>query len=156
MRGDILFVRGNSWVSKIINRIDGTYSHIAILLSNEVIIEAQRFTKSRITKNNFIDYDVIRLNLTDTHIQLVSDSAIKLVDIKYDYIQVLTTLLNRLFGRKIINNRSKYICSELVLRLLLDINYITETEYSENINCTPNELYNFLESKNNVLNYDSK
>lgn len=150
MKGDILFVCGKSFMSRIINMIDGQYSHIAIALSDDVILEAQRFTKSRITKNYFDDYDAIKLNLTIEQMQLLTESAIELVDIQYDYKQVLTTLFNRLFRRKIINDTSKYICSELVLKLLLDIGYINDSEYNKQINCTPNELYEFLRLKINI------
>lgn len=149
MIGDILFVRGNSLLSKIINKVDGEYSHVALSLTNregieDVILEAQSFTDSRITKNYIEDYDIVRLKLTEHQKQKLLEVAITSVDYDYDYSQILNIFLNKLFGRKRVNDKNKLICSELIIAVLFEIGFLEIQDYLEYINCTPNELFELL------------
>lgn len=143
-RGDILFIRGNSFISKIINRVDGIYSHVAIALSEDTILEAQRFTESRIVKNYHTDYDIVDLHLTECHIDKLIDAALYFIGHDYDYTQIATILFNNLFKVARMNNRNKFICSELVIEVLYRIKYFTDSDIESIIHFTPNELYQFL------------
>lgn len=145
-KGDILFVRGKSLISKVINSVDGPYSHVALALSDDTILEAQRFTESRIVKNYHVDYDIHRLDLTDEQRDMIVECALQLIGREYDYAQVVGTLFNRLFHITRKNNRSKFICSELVVEMLYIIGYIDECDKEAIIHCTPNELFEFIHS----------
>lgn len=148
-RGDILFIRGNSFISKIINSIDGPYSHIAIALSEDTILEAQRFTESRIIKNYHVDYDVYQLDLTESQLDGIVDASLVLIGHDYDYTQIVATLFNNLFKIARRNNRSKYICSEIIVELLHRIGYIDLKQRETIIHYTPNELNKFLQCVKN-------
>ena len=150
-KGDILFVRGNSCISKIINYVDGPYSHVALALSDDTILEAQRFTESRIVKNYHVDYDVYRLKLTDEQRDMLVECALRLIGRDYDYTQVFGTLFNRLFRIARKNNRNKFICSELIVEMLYSIGYIDECSRESLIHSTPNELYKYIHSAHNTL-----
>jgi hypothetical protein len=138
--GDIIFVRGNSLLSRIIRFFDkGEFSHVAIAVSETEVLEAQYFTKSRITPFYFTDYEIVDLGLSDAERKKVDELGPVLVGRWYDYIQVISYLFKHPF-----NNPNHLICSELVAIILSEID---RAEYSEVINLTPNELYRYLRRK---------
>lgn len=134
-------------VSKIIRMIDGEYSHIAIALSENVILEAQRFTESRIIKYTPVNYDILKLTLTEEQEAKLVDTSLELIGYEYDYAQIFSTFLHLVFRFKLKNSRKKYICSELIVELLYLIDYLSDSEYNLLIDSTPNELYAFLREK---------
>lgn len=138
-------------VSKIIRLLDGEYSHIALALSPNVILEAQRFTESRIVKSYETNYDKIELTLSEYQLSRLNDVALELIGYKYDYMQVFSTLFQKLFKIRRKNNREKFICSELIVELLYAIDYISTKEYTYLADSTPNELYTFLKIKENYF-----
>jgi hypothetical protein len=46
--GDLIFVRSNSLMSKTIKAFDGEFSHVAVAMSNNRILESEGMTKSRV------------------------------------------------------------------------------------------------------------
>lgn len=139
--GDILFVRGKSPISKVIKLVDkGEFSHVSIAVSETHILEAQYFTKSRITPIYFDDYEIIRLDLTERERIDVLKLAINLVGKWYDYIQILGYVLKHR-----INNPNSLICSELVANLLYSLGKVSDS--NELRNATPNELYYLLKER---------
>jgi Permuted papain-like amidase enzyme, YaeF/YiiX, C92 family len=146
--GSLLFVRGDSFISKLIKKIDGgSFSHVCIVLSEKgSILEAQRFTKSRIIPIYFDDYEVINLNLTDEQKDKLVKLAVDLVGIKYDYKQIFCELIEKILKKEIFpNNPKNMMCSELVTYLLLQIGYLNSTdEIDKFLELTPNELYEYL------------
>lgn len=141
--GDIVFVRGTSFISKLIMKYDkGNFSHVAIAVSDTHVLEAQSYTKSRIVPIYFKDYEVIDLGLTDEERQLVVDNSKLLVGRSYDYLQILSIL----FKLKL-NNVNSLICSELVVLMLMELDIVDMDEYFELINYTPNQLYNYLKGE---------
>lgn len=145
--GDLLFVRGKSFISKMINLFDGTYSHVCIALSDKVVLEAQYFTKTRIIPIYFDDYEVVDLGLTNEQRDKILKLGINLVGKYYDYGQILGILLQKLFHLKQrkFNNPNHMICSELITYLLLHVGYIQSTdEIDKFLELTPNELYSYL------------
>lgn len=143
-KGQILFVKGDSFISKIINKLDGEYSHVCIAVSDTSILEAQRFSESRIVKNYHENYDVIELELDEYQKEILAETAIELIGYDYDYKQISFTLFNQLFKVARMNDRNKFICSEIVVNLLYKLEIIDEDEYGKLIDCTPNELYRYL------------
>jgi Permuted papain-like amidase enzyme, YaeF/YiiX, C92 family len=146
--GSLLFVRGDSFISKLIKKIDGgNFSHVCVVISEKgSILEAQRFTNSRIVPIYFDDYEVINLNLTDEQKDKLVKLAVDLVGIRYDYKQVFCELIEKILKKEIFpNNPKNMMCSELVTYLLLQIGYLKSTnEIDKFLELTPNELYSYL------------
>lgn len=143
--GDIVFVRGKSPLSNLIRLFDhGQFSHVAICLSNNAVLEAQYFTKSRIVPFYFKDYEIVQLNLTESQRERVKDLGLNLIGYYYDYGQILSYFLRGVWkgDLKILNSPNNYICSELIGIILSDIGFVPKDKYMGNI--TPNELYNYL------------
>ncbi|AJA41369.1 enoyl-CoA hydratase/carnithine racemase-like [Geobacillus virus E3] len=148
--GSLLFVRGDSFISKLIQKIDGgEFSHVCIAVSNKSILEAQRFTKSRIVPIYFDNYEVINLNLTNEQKDKLVKLAVDLVGIRYDYKQVFCELIEKILKKEIFpNNPKNMMCSELVTYLLLQIGYLKSTdEIDKFLELTPNELYSYLKTR---------
>jgi translation initiation factor 2B subunit (eIF-2B alpha/beta/delta family) len=145
--GDIIFVRGKSPISKLIQYFDkGSFSHVAICLSNNAILEAQYFTKSRIVPFYFKNYEIVDLGLSETQRERVLELGLNLMGHYYDYIQVFSYFLRGVLNKelKIYNSPNNYICSELIDIILTDIGVISKNKYLGNI--TPNELYKYLKT----------
>jgi Permuted papain-like amidase enzyme, YaeF/YiiX, C92 family len=133
--GDILFVRGHSPLSRVIRLFDkGEFSHVAIALSDTHILEAQYYTKTRITPIYFDDYEVISLDLPEHELLKIS---IQLVGKWYDYLQIVGYMVERKT-----NNPNQLICSELVASVLYSLGEVED--YEEVKDLTPNELYQYL------------
>ena len=141
--GDIIFVRGNSILSKIIRLFDkGRYSHVAIAVSSTEILESQYFTRSKIVKNYHEDYDVVDLNLSEYQRKEVVRMSKSMVGKWYDYKQILGYIFKRPW-----DNPNNMICSELVAVMLFEL-YILRPSHNitlENFRMMkPNELYRYL------------
>lgn len=135
--GDIIFVRGTSFISKLVRLFDGgSYSHVAIAVSSSHVIETNWYMKSKIVEFNYEDYDIVSLALTDSQRQQVPLVASKLEGIMYDY----QLILGYIFKRQL-NNPRHLICSELVYLLLHRIGYVQDEAVRD---ITPNELYKYL------------
>lgn len=106
-------------------------------MSETHIIEAQYYTKTRITPIYFEDYEIVRLDLPEE--ELLKNS-IQLVGKWYDYRQVISYMFH-----KRTNNPNQLICSELVATLLFQLGEIED--YNEVKDLTPNELYHYLTIK---------
>lgn len=139
--GDIIFVRGDSIISRIIRLFDrGCYSHVAIAVSDTEILEAQYFTRSRIIKNPYDSYDTISLELSNVEKVRLRKIAESLTGRWYDYRQVIGYVL-----RKPWNNPNNMICSEIVATILYEFGYNNQVELEEFRMMKPNELYRYLE-----------
>jgi len=133
--GDILFVRGDSLLSSAIRLFDkGEFTHVAVAVSETHILEAQYFTKTRITPIYFEDYEIVRLDLPEYEVLKIS---IQLVGKWYDYLQIVGYMLD-----KKTNNPNQMICSELVATVLYQLGEIED--YNKVKDLTPNELYQYL------------
>ena len=135
--GDIVFVRGTSAISTAVRYFDpGEFSHVAIAVSETHILEAQWYTKTRITNFYFNNYQIIDLNLTEEERDYIVHAGIQLVGKWYDYKQILGVVL-----RNPSNNPNYLICSEIIASLLSQIG---KYEYKEVIDLNPNQLYQLL------------
>lgn len=138
--GDVIFVRGNSLLSKAIRYFDeGEFSHVVIAVSNTHIIEAQRFTEVRIVPIYFDDYEVVPMGLGDKADE-IAHWAISECGKNYDYLQILSYVMNKFFKTGVWNNPNDVICSELVIKMMFHFGMINEIESD----MTPNELYRFM------------
>lgn len=147
--GDLIFVRGDTIISKIINRVDkGEFSHLAIYVGNGKVLEAQRFTKTRITDYYFKNIHVYKMNLSPDQKCNLLHLVPKFVGIRYDYLQVFQIAMKKLFNVKPKpNNRDNFICSELVVNLYSELKIFDDDFKLLALDSTPNELYNFLLEK---------
>jgi hypothetical protein len=144
--GDVIFVRGHSWISKLISLFDGEFSHVCFAVSDTHIIESQRFVKSRITKLKYDDYEIFRMNLSNKQCEILK-SAIIHCGVNYDYKQLIVIGLRKILGSIIprYNSKNKYICSELVELILTNVG---EIPINESIGeKSPNELFYYLKNR---------
>lgn len=146
--GSVIFVRGHSLVSSLIQKYDGEFSHVCLALSKDRIIESQRFTKSRIVEFDYSDYEVIPLNLTEDEKYNLLKLSIQLTSYQYDYEKVWGYVLRRIFDwnkPNLYNNRENFLCSELVEILLYGIGKLPiEKNFGDK---SPTELYMYLMDK---------
>lgn len=155
-RGDIVFVQGKGVISRIVRFFDGggTFSHVAIAISDSKVIEADVDTKVAVRpfeNDRYNVIEVIDLGLTSKQRMDVYNLALKHVGKRYDYLQLLWYGLRRLLGlkgRNIFNNPHYVICSELVFLVLDEIGILDELGISNDVNrgidLTPNELYDLV------------
>lgn len=135
--GDIIFVRGDSLISRLVKLVDkGSFSHVAIAVSETEVIEANWNMKSSVVKFHYEDYEIVELNLTDNQRKQVPVVASSLVGKWYDYIQVIAYIF-----QSRINNPRQLICSELVYNILYSIDYMKDPNL---VDIKPNELYHIL------------
>lgn len=135
--GDIVFVRGKTLMSKLIRFFDkGEFSHVAMAVSPNLIIEAQYGTKVRIVpfRFNYEDCEIVDLGLTEEQRKQIQRNANKYVGKRYDYLQAIGLALKR--G---IDNQNAYICTEIIHEMLGCVGY----ECCPN-DMKPNELYRYL------------
>jgi hypothetical protein len=147
--GQIIFVRGTSLLSRLIEYFDhGKFSHVFLCLSDNAILEAQYLTKSSIVPFHYQNtkYEIIDLNLTRSQRQRVQELGLSLIGHKYDYIQILSYLIKDTINKKfkIINNPNNFICSEIIEIILQDIVIIPSDKNLKDM--TPNELFRYLKS----------
>jgi len=144
--GDIVFVRGKSPISRFVKWFDGgPFSHVAIAVSSTHILEAQYYTRSRITPFRFQDYEILDLGLTEEQRDQVQKLSIQLVGKWYDYSQIIGYVISRFFRksrRNLFNSPNNLICSELIQVILQEIGW-NHVDIPKDV--TPNQLYLLLE-----------
>lgn len=124
--GDVIFVRGNSLLSKLIRLFDkGEFSHVAIILDGNHVIGSQYPDGVQIRHFRFNDYELIRIPLD-------IEKAKEYIGYKYDYKQFFWYAFK---VGKVWNTPNQFICSELIAYAMGD---------SGLTNKTPNELYKAL------------
>lgn len=152
--GDIIFSRSNGLISRIIRKIDGNspWSHVSLCLSSKSILEAQYFTKSRITPFYFDDYEIVELDLTDDQRDLLTKLSVDMTGRWYNYRRIFVILFSYIFRRKLSdkwNNPNHMICSTILVYLLIQVGYFNnEKEAERMLDFTPHELYRYLQLKN--------
>lgn len=135
--GDIIFVRGNSLISKLVRLFDnGRFSHVAIAVSETQVIETNWNMRSKIVDFHYKDYEIVTLDLTESQRRHVPFIANKYTGRLYDYLQVISYIFNSR-----LNNPRHLICSELVYNILSEVGYVKDDSLRD---ATPNELYTVL------------
>jgi uncharacterized protein YycO len=154
-RGDLVFVQGKGIIARIIRFFDrGTFSHVAIVLDDCRVIEADVDTKVAVRRFDANEYNVIEvcdLGLTLKQRREVMYEALAMVGTRYDYIQLLWYGLRKMFGlkgRNRFNNPKYVICSELVFIVLDKAGILYDLDIRESFkngtDLTPNELYDLV------------
>lgn len=135
--GDIVFVRGKSPIATLIRLFDkGSFSHVAVAVSETHIIEAEWDTKARIAKMEYDDFEIIDLGLTDKQRDIIVHEGIDLVGMWYDYLQIVGYIFFKDMG-----SPKSLICSELAYILLNKVGIDIKDRHIK-----PNELYKRLKS----------
>lgn len=161
-KGDIVFIQGNSIISRIIRMFDvdsngkkGRFSHVAIAISEKQMIEAEYNSKVSIVNicnhpEKISACEVVDLKINKEERQAIYEESMKFIGRKYDYVQIISYILNKLFGFKLINNKKRFICSELVVASMYQAGLLRGVNYDDVANMTPNQLYEFIKkhSKN--------
>jgi hypothetical protein len=139
--GDILFIKGKSFISNLIKEVDkGDFSHVAIAVSETEVFEAQFYTRARITKMTYEDFEVIQLGISKLEQEKIQAICQVLQGTWYDYLQVTSYIFKRLVKRVPYNSPNNLICSESISFIL----YVLDKIPSFNPDITPNELYKVL------------
>jgi len=153
-QGDVVFLQGKSFISKAVRFFDkGTFSHVAIAMSNTHILEADFDTRVSIVPFDREQYNIIEvidLELNKEERSRVVDIGTKMVGKKYDYMQIIWYMISKLLrlkGKNKFNNPNNYICSELVFVVLEEAGTLKELSLrggTRGIDMTPNQLYDFI------------
>lgn len=121
--GDILFIRGHSYMSRLICRFQrSNFSHVALAMDEEHIIESTTFAKIQVNKLSHDQYKLMRVDLTEEQKKLVVEKALNYVGKRYDYWGVIKWLF-RLLTRPqkyLLRSSKRYYCSGLVDRIFQD------------------------------------
>lgn len=161
-KGDIVFIKGNSLISKAITKLDkmsngddGKYSHVAIAVSNKHILQAEYSSKVSVVRLDTLinegkvnDYEVVDLKLDTLQREYLYRASMTHVGKSYDYLLIFSFLLNKLLGFKLINNKNRFICSELVISSMNKADLLKGYDTDKLIDMTPNELYEFINEYN--------
>lgn len=154
-QGDIVFVQGKGITSKIVRLVDkGIFSHVAIAVSENNIIEADVGSKVAVVPFDKSEYNVIEvvdLGLTEHQRRMVYNCSMKYVGTRYDYLQLIWYVLRKMFhltGENKLNNPNNMICSELVYVVLNEARVLDDLGIKESFRngneLTPNELYDLV------------
>lgn len=151
--GDIGFISGRTLIDRSIEFFDqGNYNHVFIFLENDCLLESQYFVNTRIISNSYnpSELTVLRLNLTDEQKEKLIHTSFYYLEDKYDIKQIFGLLFHYLFKLntdKTWNNPKLMICSELIVNVLHDIEYLSDSEYQSLLNTTPNLLFTYLNNR---------
>lgn len=123
--GDIVFFKGKSWISRIISKLTGSpYTHVAIAISPERILEANRFIKVSVREIAEDEiYSIQRYeSLTKQQKFTIYSGSTAYIGARYDYLNNLIWLIKLIInkdGHGFVNNANKVYCSELIDRVYL-------------------------------------
>lgn len=117
--GDIVFFKGSGFISDVISKVTHSpYTHVAVVMHNNNILEANSFIKVRIRPIQKDEvFSVYRCNLTDKQRQIIYLKGEQFIGKDYDYVQVFQWLYRLTInkdGLGIVNNTNRLYCSELV------------------------------------------
>ncbi|MGE7305896.1 YiiX/YebB-like N1pC/P60 family cysteine hydrolase [Priestia megaterium] len=138
--GDIVFVKGDTFISKTVRFFDkGDFSHVAMALSSSHIIEAQYNSRVRIKPLDYENIEVFEMNMNISQRHTLLQNAVNSTGKWYDYLQIIGFILapNRRVG-----SPKQFICSELVHALLEGVGIEVGDEFT-----TPNQLYRLLHER---------
>ena len=117
---DVIFYRPTGFIGRVISYFTSSpYSHVALAIDANTIIEANRFIKTRVVP---IEYDnkithIYRLdNVTQEERDRIVSIALSYEGTDYDYAQIFEMFVRIVFRikRTLFNNQQKLTCSEVV------------------------------------------
>lgn len=142
-KGDLIFVRRNNWLGKLIRYFDkGEFSHVAIMLDPDslTVLDARLFGGVKPRGFDFNDYEIVS-------VEGDIDKAVNLIGLKYDKALFIWHGIKYLASKvglsiKVQNNPKEMICSEYVAYYM---------GRGDLFNKKPNEIYRELvETKEGV------
>lgn len=152
--GDVLFVEGSNWnpISIFIKWLSGgKFSHVAICVQDNLILETEYTIKARvidISKTNYLTkrkHEIVHVEFTEEQKDKLPIVAMQFINKDYDFGLILKMFLKYVFHIPIWNkDDDEYVCSELVAELLLDLGAI---DNEKAVNMSPSELYNYLKNR---------
>jgi hypothetical protein len=152
--GDVIFVRSSSLTSWLIRKITHSlYSHCAIVLSDNFLIESDLFRPVKVRKNKYKQFKVVHLNITDKERLDFTSFLLDQTGRQYDYKRIFGIFLY-LIGftknRNLWNDFNKDICNEFLVR---GFTYLNSDNIPKEVlsAITPSDLANVL-LKDNVIN----
>lgn len=147
--GDIILVRDDEILGQLIDWAEsGIYSHVAIYIGDEKIIEAQGLKVVGITSlDTYPFYDVGSVDLSDEEREDLVRYALTQIGTRYDWLLIFLLFLRlKLHINVPYKKRSRTICSTFVRDCFLHSGIkLTDIE-----NCTPQEIANSPELKLNI------
>lgn len=143
--GDVLLVKGNGVISKLIKLVTRSkYSHVSLAISDTYVIEIDWKYRLQIRPIEYKSFDVYRLNrdLTNEDLFKMLDYAYSLIGTKYDFSKIVSLFFEMIFGKRgkmLFNNPSKYICSDIVDLAYQQIGIDLVEKYGEQ-DVTPDDI----------------
>lgn len=115
---DLVFYKGNSFVSKIVRKITKSeYSHVALVLDEYHLLEAdwRKPLSIRHISYKTQEYDVFRVEeLTEKQKEYIKEFMMDTLNTPYDFTLILAHLLNYFFKVKLFHSPYRYDCSEWI------------------------------------------
>ena len=151
--GDIVFFRNKGLIPWLIRKVSGGYyNHVAIALSENLLLEAEYNSNTCIRNISFYhakgsEIKTIPMNITNEQLEMIYKITDEYYSTKfYDMKLICKMFLKYVFAIPFtVNTQEKVVCSELVAMVLLDAKI---TDDFQIINFSPQELYDWLVLKN--------
>jgi hypothetical protein len=118
--GDLLFVKGDCYASHLIRFfLKSDYTHVTIAMDDTHICEVDIFTKMKVMKNPYTEFDLYRLNrkLTEKEKDEITSFLIEKCKRSkgYDWWRLVSIGIKKYFRwNLIIHEQDRYICSEII------------------------------------------
>lgn len=150
--GDIVFFKSKTTVGKVVSFFtDSPYSHVALVVGENEIIEADRFIKVRtrvLTDDEIVYVKEIGKHLSSEQKEELVAASKFYLNRGYDYKMVWNWFLRLAFNvdLKFVDNANTLLCSELIDRsfMAIDIDLVPEREEGD---VTPFHLLTFNTEK---------
>src|SRR5690606_10560804 len=102
--GDVVFVEPDCLIGKIISLFDGRFSHVAIAVSENEILEGNYFADTLIATMRYKKYDLVPLTLTEEQRQSIPVLALSLVARRYDYFLIFWLFFTQILRLRGVKN----------------------------------------------------
>jgi uncharacterized protein YycO len=154
--GDVIFYKPSGLIGWVISKITKSpYSHVAIAVDSDTILESNRFITTRlanIEKGKKV-YHVYRLNgVTEIQQRDIVEHSMTTLGTKYDYLQILGLFFRYVFRLNYLsfNQHNKFICSENIDYAFLMSN-IPRRDLQNLLDISPQELFEKYDLKRVLL-----
>ncbi|MNW28274.1 hypothetical protein D3C74_50960 [compost metagenome] len=146
--GDVVFFEGKGLIGRLIQKLTGSpYSHVALAVDSESIIEADRFIRTRITilpEENRVAVMRVSPELSEKETASLVLYAKTMIGRKYDYANIFTWFIRLVFQWnrfKLVDNANRLYCSELIDRAYQDALNIDLCPDRQEGDVTPSQLF---------------
>lgn len=118
--GDIVVVKSNTLIGRTIRKVTNAWaSHVAVYIGNGYVFEARPGGARAVHISHYEgdkwEYRVFRMLVSTARKEMFINALIQKKDRGYDYGQIISIALHRLFGMDIkAQNKRLSICSEII------------------------------------------